>query len=210
MEILATDAKYIISHGIFGVHFNITITENKRIVPLEARIVHFWNYLHVIYSCSHHDSSTLQKLKYHVIFCSATVTCSEQNETMFKSLCLWVSMAQLHFLMWDTYPLLQFSVVNINNLFLPFGNIMKRKYVWNTYYFFSNTAHQPELLIQLFLPCWGENAHMELQRIKDSNVKVMCCCKLGQLLKSMQNQSKWSPVWQLWKLSLLVQPKQML
>lgn len=51
---------------------------------------------------------------------------------------------------------------------------------------------------------------MELQRIKDSNVKVMCCCKLGQLLKSMQNQSKWSPVWQLWKLSLMVQPEQML
>lgn len=66
------------------------------------------------------------------------------------------------------------------------------------------------LPVQLFLPCWEENIHMELQRIKDSNVKVTCCCKLGQLLKSMQNQSKWSPVWQLWKLSLLGQPKQML
>lgn len=66
MEILLTDGKHMISHGIFGVHFNITITKNKRIVPLAARIVQFWNYLQVTYSYIHHDSSALQKFKYYV------------------------------------------------------------------------------------------------------------------------------------------------
>jgi len=41
MEILLTDGKHTISHGIFGVRFNITTTKNKSVVPLTARIVQF-------------------------------------------------------------------------------------------------------------------------------------------------------------------------
>lgn len=159
---MLTDGKHMISHGIFGAYFNITITKNERIITLTARTTRFWNCLQkVTYSYLQRDSSALQNFSTYAYIGNLLIVLSRQTN-IFKNLSAFgkarvnsIFSCEIHILCLSALLWMSILCFVLSDLLWNAG--MK----WN--YSLGNTAHQPVLPVQLFLVgkrvhTWGSNA----------------------------------------------------
>lgn len=149
MEILLTDGKHMISHGIFGVYFNIAITRNEMNCKNSAVLKLLTS---SVFPYIHHNSSVLQHISTMYTFYPVTCKLFRSEQTNILKNLYFFGKARLNSIFsCETYILCLRVLLWISILFLPFRIIMKLTDQLMLL-ILHNAAHQSVLLpVQLSL-----------------------------------------------------------